>query len=140
MSDTTTTAAESPAAFAWHMLTRPENTMPLQAGLDWLRTAMDTDDVGAVKRALYAAASDWMSEEFVRDCTLWNSTPAAITNRVRSGTFDLNGINGFSDPVGEMRRVAGLANFLRQEVAARWLPWVERAEQTLSLCRQLEAL
>lgn len=64
MSDTTTTGAEPPAAFAWHMLTRPQNTMPLQAGLDWLRTAMgETDDVGAVKRALYAAAADAMAYE-----------------------------------------------------------------------------
>jgi hypothetical protein len=55
---TTATIPADRAAEAWAMMARAENPFPAWAAVDWLRQVADTDDVDAVKRALYAAAAD----------------------------------------------------------------------------------
>jgi hypothetical protein len=128
------------ATEAWGMLARDSEPMPVGIVLDWLRGRMDdTDDVGECKRGLYHAAAGWVHETYIANHTLWNSTPSEVEVRIRQGEFELRGAGGFISPIDEIRRVAALESFAHERDAAAWLPWCDRADTALALCREIQA-
>lgn len=130
--------ATHPAARAWALMTRPDDPMPVGPAVDWLREQMGTDDLRAVFLAACGAASAWMHELFQHSSTLWSVTPAEIQDRVRCGFFTHQGVGGFIDPLGEMRRL--ITESMRREEALTWLPWLDRTDSTLALCREIETI
>ena len=128
----TAAATPSPAARAWAMLTDPTDPMPPQAAVDWLRQEMDTDDVAAVKRALYGAAADEVNARHVR---------LAGTHRPDDGT-------GTGGTAAHIRRAEFDAALDRtawlDDNPGQWtktyVVWRGELKRILALCRQIEAL
>lgn len=128
MTDTTT----SPAAFAWARLV---DGAPLYEVFDWLREQLGTDDVGAVKRALYEAASDWAYAEKLR--IFGFDIGGRESESSRASQPDI----GFRSSRWDM--VEDFIEWSRSVNAPRGDPWYKLAdivEPMVAICRQIEAL
>ena len=127
----TAAASPSPAARAWAMLTHPTEPMPPPAALDWLRHEMDTDDVAAVKKALYAAAAEvcGRAHREVLGYATWPDRTETSNSclDIRRGHF-----------ARAVRRVEFVGR--HRGDGSKWDRWLSLFERTVALCRQIKAL
>lgn len=118
---------------AWGHLARPDDPMPVGVAIDWLRERCETDDVAAVKRALYRAAADWL------DGLL--PYPSGRNPDTYSGGAMA------SLRKGALAKAARAAEQLRtncynanEPIHTSWAKWCEEgAFPALELCRSIEA-
>jgi hypothetical protein len=125
------------AAFAWGMMSRAEYPFPPPVAVDWLREACGTDDVDAVKRALYQAAAD----ELEGGSSHATDTGSWAAGQLRQGRFDSasRDISGRdNNDVISIRDWLPDAN-LSEASKASVLAWCDRAEAFIELCRAVEA-
>lgn len=127
----TAPASPTPAARAWAMLTHPTEPMPPQAALDWLRQEMDTDDVVAVKKALYVVAGEscGRAHREVLGYPTWpdgTETSSACQN-IQEGHF-----------TKAVKRVTFVCS--HRGDGSKWDRWLTLFERTIAVCRQIKAL
>ena len=108
------------AAFAWAGLAERGAT-PHEA-VDWLRERAGTDDVRAVKLALYGAAADWLHAR----------KPWEWPKGVFEGLLEAGELGKAADNIRDSRPTWAHE--------PRLTPWYDRCDAALALCRAVAAL
>jgi len=133
---TTTPDTTTPARFAWEALSRGA---PVYEVLDWLREQMGTDDVGAVKGALYGAAAEHIgvfgSERQVHGKP-WRDSSTYTTDACREierGAFDAadSAVSWLTEIYTDPERERNSDN--------PYMHWCCEFIRVLALCRAIEA-
>lgn len=117
---------------AWCYLTQSADPMPVGVALDWVRERAGTDDLRAVKKALYGAAADAVLA--ARPSTVDGNS---FSSELRRGKFDQaeNSAELFPRFYGDPDH-----DLSRDPEAPAWLAWHrDRAAPALALCRLIAA-
>lgn len=145
MSETTTDLATL-AAECWVMMTRAEEQCPPAIAFDLLRIrAGETDDVPALKLAVYGAAGSAVPKSPRVDFDMDDDVRSTVT---RVSRFISDGARLFAaNAVRDLRdRWAGYVEHARHyahevvDEAREIIAWCDKADAALALCRAIENL